>query len=228
MLDKMLLWSGGFQVDTVDMIGAALISDQLQTGRGAVMVCAHFGNLDLCQMLSYHHPTMALTILVHTKHARAYNDLLGSLNPQSQIDMMQVTEITPATAMLLSDRVERGGFVVVAADRIPVSANPRTAVANFMGLPAPFPVGPYILAGVLQCPIYMLFSMHSADRHEVHFELLTETLRLPRHGREQVLAQLVDQFARRLEHHCLMTPLQWFNFYDFWQLTEWNDNDAAR
>lgn len=227
MLDKMLLWSGGFSVDSVELVGKSLISQQIASGRGAVIVCAHFGNLDLCRMLSYHHPTLRMTLLVHTKHAQTYNALLGSLNPLSQADLMQVTDITPATAMLLAERVEQGGFVVIAGDRVPVSVRPRVAMAEFLGQSAPFPVGPYVLASALQCPIYLLFSMHCNGRYAVHFEHLSDTVRLPRREREARIADLVSGFAQRLEYHCLQAPLQWFNFYDFWHLTKWDDNADA-
>ena len=61
---------------------------------------------------------------------------------------------------------------MIAGDRVPVAAHPRVALADFLGQPAAFPVGPYILGSVLQCPVYLLFSMQRGDRYEVHFELL--------------------------------------------------------
>jgi predicted LPLAT superfamily acyltransferase len=136
--------------------------------------------------------------------------------------------MTPATAMLLAERVGRGEFVVVAGDRVPVAAKPRVAQADFLGAPALFPVGPYVLASVLQCPVYLLFSMRRGGRYEVHFELFRETLRLPRQGRDAALAALAAGYAARLEHFCLRAPGQWFNFFDFWHLPELDIPDAPR
>jgi len=48
--------------------------------------------------------------------------------------------------------------------------------------------------------------------------LFRETIRLPRRGREEALTRLTAEYAARLEHFCLRAPLQWFNFYDFWDL----------
>jgi len=237
ILDKMLLWGGLYPTDRVRFFGTDVIAAALARGEGGVLLCSHLGNLELCRVLSRQRNDMQVTVLVHTKHAQAFNRMLAKLNPDSQLNLMQVTEMSPATAMLLTDKVARGEFVVIAGDRIPVSPNPRVAVADFMGAPAPFPVGPYILAGILQCPIYLLFNVHTADGAEVHFEFFRDTVRVPRGQRDAALAALAGAYAQRLEHHCLRAPLQWFNFYDFWHLptsgkapgaTDMDNHDAPR
>jgi len=228
ILDKMLLWGGLFRTDQVRLHGAAQIDRLLAERRGALLICAHFGNLELCRVLSRQHGSMRLTILVHTKHARAFNRMLAALNPDSGLNLMQVTELTPHAAMLLAERVADGEFVVIAGDRIPVSSHPRVATADFLGAPAAFPIGPYVLASVLQCPAYLLFSAQRGAQADVHFELLRESVRVPRNGREEALRPLVADYAARLQHHCLRAPLQWFNFYDFWHLPHMETSDASR
>ncbi|MEE7305363.1 hypothetical protein Q0T56_24900, partial [Escherichia coli O18:H14] len=32
-------------------------------------------------------------------------------------------------------------------------------------------------------------------------------------------------YAQRLEHYALLSPLDWFNFFDFWQLPEVNEKE---
>lgn len=220
ILDKMLLWGGLFDTGSVSLHGAGLdgIERCLDEGRGALLICAHLGNLELCRVLSRRRAGLKLTVLVHTRHAQAFNRMLARLNPDSQLNLLQVTEMTPATAMLLAEKVAQGEFVVIAGDRIPVSPQPRVAIAPFMGAPAAFPIGPYVLASVLQCPVYLLFSMRIGQRSEVHFEAFRESLHLPRKARDAMLAELAADYAARLQHHCLRAPREWFNFYDFWQL----------
>jgi predicted LPLAT superfamily acyltransferase len=228
ILDKMLLWGGVFRMDTVDVHGAELITDAVAQGRGGLLICAHLGNLELCRVLSRQRSDLKLTVLVHTRHAQAFNQMLARLNPASQLNLLQVTELSPVTAMMLSERVARGEFVVIAGDRVPVAPNPRIAVADFLGVPAAFPVGPYVLASVLQCPVYLLFSARQGARSAVHFEAFRDAVRLPRQGRDAALAALATDYAGRLEHHCLRTPLQWFNFYDFWHMPQQDRPDAPR
>ncbi|MDO9194038.1 MAG: acyltransferase [Undibacterium sp.] len=228
ILDKMLLWGGLYKTSTVKFFGVEQMDKCVIEKRGALLICSHLGNLELSRVLSRRRKNVRMTVLVHTKHAQAFNKMLGALDPDSQLNLMQVTEITPATAMLLSEKIDQGEFVVIAGDRIPVAANPRVAITRFLGAPAAFPVGPYILASILQCPIYLLFSLQVDGHPEIHFELLRELVRVPRKGRDEALASIVADYAARLEHHCLRAPLQWFNFYDFWHLPQLDNSDAPR
>ncbi|MTV37925.1 LpxL/LpxP family acyltransferase [Duganella radicis] len=228
ILDKMMLWGGLFKLDQVELHGGDLIADAVAAGKGGLMICAHLGNLELCRVLSRQRRDIRLTVLVHTKHAQAFNDMLGKLNPASQLNLMQVTDMSPATAMLLSERVARGEFVVIAGDRIPVSHNPRVAMADFIGAPAAFPVGPYVLASVLQCPVFLLFSIRRGDKSEVYFERFRDEVRIPRQGRDAALNALAADYAQRLQHYTLRAPLQWFNYYDFWHLPQLEKTDAPR
>jgi predicted LPLAT superfamily acyltransferase len=220
ILDKMLLWGGLFDTSAVRVLGAEPLLRRIEERRGALLVCSHLGNLELCRVLARQCPGLNITVLVHTKHAQAFNQVLARLDPGSQLDLVQVTEMTPAVAMMLSERVAQGGFVVIAGDRVPVSGGGRVVRAQFLGSEAAFPIGPYVMASVLECPVYMMFCMHRDGSHEVQFELLRESVRLPRKDRERVLAELAGDYARRLEFHCRRAPLQWFNFYDFWDLPD--------
>jgi predicted LPLAT superfamily acyltransferase len=226
LLDRMLLWSGLFKAERIEFHGQEQMAAQIAERRGGLLICSHLGNLDLCRVLSKR-AGFKLTLLVHTKHAEIFNRWLAQLNPESQLNLIQVTEVSAATVVLLSEKIGRGEFVAIAGDRIPVSPNPRTATASFLGEMAPFPVGPYILANLLRCPVYLLFSLRAGRTSEIHFELFRESILLPREGRDEVLAGLVADYARRLEYFCLRAPLQWFNFYDFWRLPAVDTPDAS-
>ncbi|MFZ6870864.1 acyltransferase [Undibacterium sp. Di27W] len=228
ILDKMLLWGGLFDESKVKYVGQEEMHVQVTQKRGGLIVCSHLGNLEMCRVLSRRFPDVKLTVLVHTKHAQAFNRMLAKLDPESQMNLLQVTEMTPATAMLLADKIAEGGFVVIAGDRIPVAPQPRVAVSPFLGLDAAFPVGPYVLASVLQCPVYLLFSLQMDGVPQVCFELLHEAIRLPRKGRDEALRSIVAEYAARLEYYAVRAPLQWFNFYDFWYLPELEKQDAIR
>ena len=227
ILDKMLLWSGLFDIDAVEHQGQSLIAAEIARKRGGLLICCHLGNLDLCRVVSRQLAGFKMTALTHTKHAQRFNRLLAQLNADSELNLMQVTEVTPATAVLLSEKVARGEFVAIAGDRIPVSANPRVAWAEFFGAPAPFPVGPYILASLLQCPVYLIFTFRRGHASEIHFELFRESVHLPRTERERALATLAADYAARLQHYCRQAPLQWFNFYQFWRLPTWDSSHAS-
>lgn len=228
ILDKLLLWCGLFDTSSVELRGLDPILRQISTKRGGLLICCHLGNLELCRIMSTMQTGLKLTVLTHTKHAVKFNQLLARLNPHSQLNLMQVTDLTPATAVLLSEKINHGEFIAIAGDRIPVASKPRVAFARFFGAMAPFPVGPYILASLFQCPVYLLFSLRTDTGAAIQFELFREEIRLPRKNRNEALAVLVEDYAARLEDHCLRAPLQWFNFFDFWRVSPLSHSHASQ
>jgi predicted LPLAT superfamily acyltransferase len=113
--------------------------------------------------------------------------------------------------------VARGEFVAIAGDRIPVSASASTTTrVPFLGHDAPLPVGPYVLAALLKCPLYLLVCLREPGGHVMHFERLAERVELPRAARGRALQAHAAHFAQRLEQRLAASPYEWFNFYPFW------------
>jgi predicted LPLAT superfamily acyltransferase len=216
LLDKLLAAAGRYPLQQVRVEGQEHVDALVAEGRGALMVTAHVGCLELCQALATRLPEVRLTVLVHTHHAERFNRMLNRLNPGSTIELLQVTDISAATAAELDRRVRAGGFVAIAGDRVPLDGG-RTVTVPFLGAPAPFPVGAYVLASLLSCPLLFLGCVRERPGHVVRFELLADRVDLPRGRREQALTGWAALFAGRLEALLVRSPYDWFNFYDFWQ-----------
>jgi predicted LPLAT superfamily acyltransferase len=225
LLDKALTWSGA-----LDLRGARLAVDPrfeaqvkaaaAAAGRGGVLVVAHCGNLEAMRALGKRLPQLRMRILVHTLHAERFNRLLQKLNPESHANLMQVTEVDAAAAVELAACVERGEFIVIAADRIPVRGIERTVEVPFLGAPARFPIGPWVLAAVLGCPVYWLSCVKEGEIYALDCEQLAERVTLPRAQRDAALADIARRYAARLEALCRRAPYQWFNFYPFWTASQ--------
>lgn len=215
LLDKILATSGRYRFDDVRLVGAEPVIAMLERGEGGVFVTGHVGCLEVCQGAIDHTQRMRLNVLVHTAHAEQFNRVLGRLHPDSLVTLIQVTEITPATAVMLAEKVERGEWVAIAGDRVPVGAG-RTTTAPFLGETAHWPVGPYVLASLLRCPLYLMACVREGRGHAMHFHRLADRVELPRQRRDEVFAQLAAQFARQLELLLARSPYEWFNFFPFW------------
>ena len=217
ILDKMLAVGGRYRFDRIRFVGREAIEDMVRTKQGALVVTAHMGCLEMCQASADATPGMKLTVLVHTVHAERFNRVLERLSPGRGISLMQVTEITPATAVLLSERVARGEFVAIAGDRVPLVAGRASAVqVPFLGHVAPFPTGAYMLASLLKCPLYSLGCIRQGDHHEVVFECLAERVVLPRGDRLGACTVHAARFAQGVERLLARAPYEWFNFFSFW------------
>lgn len=216
LLDKFLVWMGHIRKQQVVFVTPNGIDEFDNNREGGVIVVSHLGNNEICSALAEHLPNIQLTLLVYTRHAEKFNAIIQSLNSKCQINFYQVTEMTPATAMLLADHVNAGGYVVIAGDRIPVTGDERLSTVDFLGARASMPQGAFILAGLLKCPVYLLFCLKQQDKYHVYVELFTKRLTFPRKQRGQMIDNMVQTYARRLEHYCLKAPLQWFNFFPYW------------
>jgi predicted LPLAT superfamily acyltransferase len=216
LLDKIVVWTGNITPEQVDFPHRQLLLDLIAEKRGAMLLSGHIGNLEICQAIATMRGHIHLNILVHTKHAEKFNRLLGSRG-SATIQLIQVTELSPAIAITLQEKIERGEFLVMVGDRIPVQGG-RTVSASFLGEDAEFPQGPYLLASLLRCPVYTLFCFPVAGRFKIHLELFADHIRIPRAEpqRKEMLETLARRYAQRLEAYCRLAPLQWFNFYPYW------------
>jgi predicted LPLAT superfamily acyltransferase len=188
--------------------------------RGALIITAHFGNPELCRRLSYErHGGLRLLILVHTGHAERFNRMLKTMDPDMGIEMIEVGGIGPATAMRLSEHIAGGGFVVIAGDRVPLAPGGATLAASFLGKEAHFPIGPYILAAALACPVFAMFGARHDRGFAVTVYPLSERVVLPRESHQARAAAIrphLEAYAAALAGECRKYPLQWFNFFPFW------------
>lgn len=217
LLDKLIVWMGKINVDNVNFATPEAFEALDNGQRGGVIIVSHLGNSEVCNALAHQAGDVRLTILVHTRHAVKFNSVLKKLNVSNKIELLQVTDMSPATAMLLSERVEAGEYVVIAGDRVPVNNTGRTSIVEFFGKQADLPQGAFILAALLRCPVYLLFCLKQQGIYQLYLELFTEQLVLPRKDRQAELDRFVQKYALRLEHYCIKAPLQWFNFYPFWK-----------
>ncbi|MBM0510390.1 glycosyltransferase family 2 protein [Aeromonas hydrophila] len=219
-LDKLAGWRGDITEQEVELVGAEHYQTAINSGQGVLLLGSHLGDLELCRALGSRKQGLRINALVFTRHAARFNALLKQINPDSHLNLIQVQELGADTAILLKEKLERGEWVVIVGDRTSVTREKRVIWADFLGAPAPFPLGPFVLSSVLGCPVYLMFGLKEQGRFRVHFEPFADGQPLPRQGRQQILASRVQAYADRLQHHCLQAPLDWFNFFDFWQLTD--------
>ena len=222
ILDKMLAISGSYPASRVRISGHEAILDLIARGQGGVFVTAHMGCIELCQVLAEKRKGLRLNVLVHTKHAEQFNRVLDRLSPDNKVRFLQVTEFNAATAMMLSERVAQGEFIAIAGDRVPVQKSKVTS-APFLGHEAAFPSGPYVIAALLKCPLFLMTCTHAGDGYALRISELAAQVELPRARRDQAIAHYAGKYATAVEEQLMAAPFDWFNFFPFWAQT----GDAA-
>ena len=162
LLDKLDVWNGRLNIEDIEIVDPAKLRNQLRGERGQMLVGAHLGNLEVCRALAELGEQVTMNVLVHTRHAEQFNRLLGEAGA-SHLRLIQVSELNPAVMLQLNQRLENGEWLAIAGDRVPLHGG-RNVEVDFLGHPALFPQGPWLLAGLLKCPVNLMFCL---DRKSV-------------------------------------------------------------
>lgn len=231
MLDKVASWRGDLQWGRdIDFAPGAETVIRAAEGKGQLILASHLGDIEACRAMAKQVSGLVINALVFTDNAQRFRAVLESIAPQAGVNLLPVSDIGPDTAILLQQKLDAGEWVAIVGDRTAVQrqrgGERRVVWSEFMGQPAPFPQGPFALAAALRCPVLLMFALRQQGKLRVHCEAFADPLPLPRNGRQQALQAAVDRYAARLQHHALLAPLDWFNFYDFWALPEEEQRDA--
>lgn len=230
MLDKIASWRGELQFGR-DVVFTAGAEETLNISdpRGKLLLVSHLGDVEACRALAQLQGGKTINALVFSENAQRFKQIMTEMAPQAGLNLMPVNDIGPDTAILLQEKLDRGEWIAIVGDRIAVNPQRggewRVCWSRFMGQAAPFPQGPFILAAIMRCPVNLLFALRQQGKLRIYCEPFADPLLLPRADRQQALQHIIDRYAERLEHYALQSPLDWFNFFDFWRLPDPKDKE---
>ena len=226
-LDKLSAWMGDFDNSRVTFPNRETFNQLLTSGQGALLIASHLGSIEMTRALATSSQRAIVNAVVYTDHAHKFNETLKQANAEFGVNLIQVSHFGPDTAILFKEKIDRGEFIVIVGDRTPPAENGRVSQVEFLGQSAPFAQGPWILASLLECPVYLFFCLRDKHDYRIHFEPFAERIELPRRERQMRLHAYIQQYALRLEAYCLSAPYQWFNFFDFWRQDAASNNNKA-
>jgi predicted LPLAT superfamily acyltransferase len=223
-LDKVFLLQDRTRAMRFTRTGHDLLVAQAATGRGAILLGAHLGSYEAMRA-GGEHDDLAIEILGYFANARMINSLLADLSPRHAARVVHLGEDPVGVMARVQDSLAAGRFVALLGDR--VGLNDRVVMAPFLGEEAPFAAGPFLIAALLRCPVYLVFGLYQApNRYDLHCERFAERIELPRAGRDAALRTWVQRYAARVEHYARTRPDNWFNFFDFWAVPARTDREV--
>ena len=227
LLDKYLAWAEPPDGIVMEPEEEKRLFEFVETRRGCLLIGSHFGNLEYSRGIAHRHPEVTINVLIYDQHAQNFAALLAQGDPESRMNLIQVTDVDLNLALKLKERVQRGEWVVIAGDRVPVGDSERVIEADFFGDPARFPIGPYVLATLLQCPVFLIHCFRLDGSYRLGYEFFAEEIGADRNRREQDYKDSARKYAIALEKQVIRAPLQWFNFFDFWGKAGASNKDAS-
>ncbi len=231
ILDRIFLLAHGEKGFDISVEGLDELEACLAQGRGLLLLGTHQGSFEALRALRSRRPEASLRVVLDKQKTPAMTELLEALAPDVGDQVIDASLGGASITLAMAEACGQGAMVALLADRGREHEVLRRA--PFLGDPAPFPVGPWLLAHSLKVPVMLCFGLYEGgNRYRLIFEPFAERVEIPRHDRAHALDVVIARYARRVEHYAQVAPYNWFNFYDFWQqdagVPVWNDAVAVR
>jgi predicted LPLAT superfamily acyltransferase len=216
IVDRMIVWSGDVESISIDYGGTEILLELARERRGAILLGSHLGSYDLLRSVA-ERTGVALNILMFTPRTARINAFFERLHPGLKMRLISFEPGSIRAVFEMKAAIDRGEFLGVMGDRVWESERDRSVSVTFLGRPARFPLGPFLLQAVLGCPMILTGCFRTgAGLYRAAALPFAPAGVIPRHDRRQHAEQLAQRYALALEEWCMRTPYQWFNFFEFW------------
>ena len=230
IIEKMEGWLGLTKFNRVSYCDDDIteLLAQLKEGHGAVLITSHLGNMELMRSLSEHNKELVgrdvpVIVIMEVNPNEQFRNTLREVNPKFNMNIVDSKEIGPDTICYLIESVEKGALVILAGDRTSAHTRDKVIVKNFLGKPAQFPYGTFLIPFLMKVPVYYMFGLRFKTsifnpKYKVYIEKSKINFDCPRSEREAGIENLCSEFIEKIEKFCRMYPYQWYNFFNFWNM----------
>lgn len=215
-IDRVKLLSSGLDGFKVDVCGQDMIEQRHASGRGGVLLGAHFGSFEALRAFERSLPGLRVRYLMYPDHALTSTALLNQLN--SSVAERVISLQDGQLAMLeVFEALNRGEFVAFLGDRL-LDPSVRSKIeVPFFGDAISVPTSPYIAAIAAHVPLFLCIAPRlGKDHYAIEFSMLYDGGAIERAERNDRITALAHSYAGELEAKCRRYPHNWFNFFDIW------------
>jgi len=213
ILDRIYLLKGQFDRFDVTVHNKEILDKHIESGKGCILLGSHLGSFEVLRTIGVTQKEFPLKVLMDTVHNERLTVFLDALN--EKIANTVIVSDRPDILLRVRESLEAGYLIGILGDR--PTSDGKTTRADFLGAPATFPAGPVLLAAMMHCPIVLFFGIyHGSNRYDIFFEELAGEVSLSRERWNEEVQPWIRRYVQRLEHYAKLAPLNWFNFYPFW------------
>jgi KDO2-lipid IV(A) lauroyltransferase len=180
------------------------------SGKGAVMLTAHFGNYELGGVLLGQLDMPVSVVYVKDKFALA-EQYRSVMRGRGNVEEIAIEPHGSWSSLPVLRALRAGRLVAMQGDR---DLDGRGIPTRFFGLPILFPRGPFLVALLTGAPIIPTFVSYSRRRRFECRIYPPIDLRASA-DRERDLAEAAASWAAVLEQEVRRCPEQWYTFYDY-------------
>ena len=207
IVDKTAISSGLRNKFTYEFDGEARIKELLKKKQGGILISAHVGNFEIADFFFAELDLSSQIHLVTTdSEHEQIKTYLDSVTSKSSIKFIIVKEDL-SHIFEINAALDSGELVCFTGDRY--FEGQKTMDGQLLGANAKFPAGPFLLASRLSVPVLFVYVMKETKRH---YHLYARTAEVKNKDAQDLLSDYTKSVEWILEKY----PLQWFNYFDFW------------
>jgi len=212
LIDKAVVQSGAYKAPfEIIREGEPLIGQALEKGKGVLLISAHIGNWEAAGQLLNKFNTTVNLVMLDAEHQRL-KSYLQSVMKDRKLNIIPIKDDL-SHLISIKQAFDKNEIVALHGDRY-TDAH-RVERLPFFGKDAAFPLGPFILSSKFKVPTLYVFCMKEKPKL-YHFYAYESGIE----GEKPEL--LLQRFVTLLTQKVKDYPLQWYNYYDFWQSTNNN------
>ncbi len=211
IIDKFVVMSGIPNSFTFDFDGEERLRAMVRAGKGGMLLSAHIGNWEIAGHLLKRLDTAINIVLFDGEH-ESIKQYTHSVTGERSVKII-VIKNDLSHIYAINDALQNNELVCMHADRF-LEGN-KTMDVSFFGEKAKFPMGPFIIATRFKVPVAYVFAMKETNLH-YHF-FASEIQDNFGAAKNEVMTKMLQDFAAEMEKKVRTYPLQWYNFYKFWQ-----------
>lgn len=213
VLDRFAILAGNSKQFKIEVPNNELFVKLLDEPNGFIVAGSHIGNFELLGHFFNQDKKFINIVVYDGENANLQSQRRASFLAHN-VKMIPVREDL-SHIFAIKEALDHGEIVAIVCDRVFGSA--KTLTLDFLDRPAEFPLGTFVLAAQMECPVAALVAMKERGTHYRGFVKVFEqpTEKSNIRSRSKLIAeQYTDFLATVLQQY----PEQWFNFYDFWHL----------
>lgn len=207
ILDKIAISSNLSDKFTYEFDGMYNITDTLKEKKGGILISAHVGNFEISEyFFNQLEDNASISLLTTDVEHTAIKNYLDSVRKKSNInliiisdDLSHIFEVNAALA--------RNEIVCITGDRY--IKGTKSLSEMLLGKSAKFPAGPFMLASRLNVPVLFVYVMKETNKH---YHLYARRSEAKHRDAQGLLKEYTESLTWMLEKY----PLQWFNYFSFW------------
>lgn len=219
--DKIAVWKDKIKYNDLNVVNLDTLNNQLRGGlRGSILLVSHYGNIEIARALSNSFSKLNIVILAYKSNSSNFMEMINKIS-KNKLRILFIDTLDISTIIELEKIIESGGHIGIMGDRVAMS-NDKNIKINFLGKSCCFPMGAYLMAGILKTRVNTLWCERIGGRYQVELETISCTDSNPdgvvNLGKDRVKSttKLMQLYINSLQKRVIKNPQLWFNFYDYW------------